>query len=79
MLLFVFRIGRIKMSKINEYDPVIDSKTLQYSQDDVDVKLAEQRIASAANIRKHWPWQFNDLTGIAQVHEACLNATRESK
>ena len=63
------------MAQINECDSVIDNKTIQYSQDDVDVKLAEQRVSCAANIRKHWPWQFNDLAGIAQVHEACLNAT----
>ena len=60
------------------FAPITDGKTIQYSQDDVDVMLEEQRIASAANIRKRWPWQFNDLAGIAQVHEACLNATGEN-
>ena len=58
-------------------ESVIDGKTLQYSQDDVDVMLRQQRVLCEANIRKHWPWQFNDLAGITQVHNACLNATGE--
>ena len=60
------------------FAPITDGKTIQYSQDDVDAMLEEQRVSCAANVRKHWPWIFNNLAGIAQVHDACLNATGES-
>ena len=64
---------------MNEFAPITDGKTLKYSQNDLDAKLKAQRELCTANIRKHWPWQFNDLAGIAQVRDACLNATRENK
>ena len=40
------------MSKIKEYDPIFDSKTLQYSQDDVDAMLEEHAREEVWNMRE---------------------------
>jgi len=59
-----------------EYDPVTDDNTLQYSENDMQARLKEQRQMCANNIM-----ELAELSGsiihTVEAINACLNATGE--
>jgi len=61
----------------SKYDPVTDGNTLQYSENDMQVRLKEQRKRCANNIM-----ELAELSGsiihTVEAINACLNATGKS-
>ena len=63
---------------MNEYNPITDAKTLQYSANDVDVMLKNQRQKCVDDIYEAAVKIMPDILPMDLILDACLNAIGES-